>query len=53
MFRCYSYTIIRESINLFLLKLELLKQPVKIHWCVVMCLRILHIIKGKAVPLQA
>ena len=26
MFRCYSYTIIRERISLFLLKLQLLKQ---------------------------
>ena len=31
MFRCYSYTIIRERINLCLLKLQLLKQSVKIH----------------------
>jgi len=35
MFRCYSYTIIRERINLCLLKLQLLKQPIKIHRCVV------------------
>ena len=35
MFRCYSYTIIRERINLCLLKLQLLKQSVKIHRCVV------------------
>jgi len=35
MFRCYSYTIIRESINLCLLKLQLLKQSIKIHRCVV------------------
>jgi len=33
-FRCYSYTIIRERINLCLLKLQLLKQSVKIHRCV-------------------
>ena len=31
MFRCYSYTIIRERINLCLLKLLLLKQSIKIH----------------------
>ena len=35
MFRCYSYTIIKESINLCLLKLQLLKQSIKIHRCVV------------------
>jgi len=31
MFRCYSYTIIRGRINLCLLKLQLLKQSIKIH----------------------
>ena len=35
MFRCYSYTIIRERINLCLLKLQLLKFSIKIHRCVV------------------
>ena len=35
MFRCYSYTIIRERINLCLLKLQLLKYSIKIHRCVV------------------
>jgi len=35
MFRCYSYTIIRERIDLCLLKLQLLKQSIKIHRCVV------------------
>ena len=35
MFRCYSYTIIRERINLRLLKLQLLKYSIKIHQCVV------------------
>ena len=30
MFRCYSYTIIRERINLCLLKLQLLKQSILI-----------------------
>jgi len=35
MFRCYSYTIIRERINLCLLKLLLLKYSIKIHRCVV------------------
>ena len=35
MFRCYSYTIIRERINLRLLKLQLLKQSIKIHRYVV------------------
>jgi hypothetical protein len=34
MFRC-SYTIIRERINSCLLKLQLLKQSIKIHRCVV------------------
>jgi len=34
MFRC-SYTIIRERINSYLLKLQLLKSSIKIHWCVV------------------
>ena len=35
MFRCYSYTIIRECINLCLLKLHSLKLSIKIHRCVV------------------
>jgi len=35
MFRCYSYTIIRDLTNLCLLKLQLLKQSIKIHRCVV------------------
>ena len=35
MFRCYSYTTIRERINLCLLKLQLLKQSIKIHRFVV------------------
>ena len=35
MFRCYIYTIIRERINLCLLKLRLLKQSIKVHRCVV------------------
>jgi len=35
MFRCYSYAIISERINLCLLKLQLLKQSIKIHRCVV------------------
>jgi len=35
MFRCYSHTIIRERINLCLLKLQILKQFIKIHRCVV------------------
>jgi len=35
MFQCYSYTIIREHINLFLLKLQLLKKSIKIHQCMV------------------
>ena len=34
MFRSYSYTIIRERINLCLLKIQLSKQSVKIHRCV-------------------
>ena len=35
MFRYYSYTIIRERINLCLIKLQLLKYSTKIHRCVV------------------
>jgi len=35
MFRCYSYTIMREQIILRLLKLQLLKQSTKINRCVV------------------
>ena len=35
MFRCYSYTIITERINMRFLKLQLLKLSIKIHWCVV------------------
>ena len=35
MFQCYSCTIIRERINLCLTKLQLLKQSIKIHRCVV------------------
>ena len=35
MFRCYSYTIITERINLRLLKSQLLKYSIKIHRCVV------------------
>jgi len=33
MFHCYSYTIISQRINLCLLKLQLLKQSIKIHQC--------------------
>jgi len=45
MFRCYSYTIIRELINLCLLKLQLLKYSIKIHRCVVNMLVVwLHIL---------
>jgi len=35
MFRCYGYTVIRERVNLCLLKLQLLKPSIKIHQCVV------------------
>jgi len=35
MFRCHSYTIIRERISLCLLKLQLLKYSIKIQRCVV------------------
>jgi len=35
MFQYYSYTIIREHINLCLLKLQLLKQSIKIYRYVV------------------
>ena len=35
MFRCYSYTVISELINLCLLKLQLLKQSIKTHRCAV------------------
>ena len=34
MFRCYSYTIIRERINSCLMKLQLLKESIKLHRCV-------------------
>ena len=44
MFRCYSYTVIRERINLCLLKLQLLKQSIKIHRCVVNTVVWLHIL---------
>jgi len=45
MFRCYSYTIIRERVNLCLLKLQLLKYSIEIHRCVVsMVLVWLHIL---------
>jgi len=32
MFRCYSYTIIRERINLCVLNLQLLKQSIRIDY---------------------
>ena len=35
MFRCYGYTIIRVWINSCLLMLQLLKQSIKTHPCVV------------------
>jgi len=35
MFWCYSYTIIRDCIDLCLLKLQLLKLSIKIHRCVI------------------
>ena len=35
MFWCYIHTIIRERINLCSLKLQLLKQCIKIHRCAV------------------
>jgi len=45
MFQCYSYTNIRERINSCLLKLQLLKQSIKIHRCVVnMVVAWLHIL---------
>ena len=45
MFRCYSYTIIRERINLCVLKLQLLKQSIKIYRCVVSMMVVwLHIL---------
>jgi hypothetical protein len=34
MFQCYSYTIIKDCINSCLLKLQLLKQSIKIQRCV-------------------
>ena len=37
MFRCYSYTIIRERINSCLLKLQLLKYSINFSKHVVMC----------------
>ena len=46
MFRCYSYTIITERINLCLLKLRLLKQSITIHRCVVNTVLVwLHILR--------
>ena len=46
MFRC-SYTIIRERINLCLLKLQLLKLSIKMHRCVVNTVMVwLHILLG-------
>jgi len=45
MFRYYSYTIITERINLCLLKLQFLKQSIKIHRCVVNTVAVwLHIL---------
>jgi len=35
MFRCYNYTNNTERINVCLLKLQFLKQSIKIHRCVV------------------
>jgi len=35
MFRCYSYTIVRERINLCLLKLQLINESITIHRCAV------------------
>ena len=48
MFRCYSYTIIRERINSCLLELQLLKKySIKIHRCVDNSVAMwLHIIVG-------
>jgi hypothetical protein len=46
MFR-HSHTIIRELINLCLLKLQLLKESIKIYWCVVNTVVVwLHILVG-------
>ena len=45
MFRSYSYTTIREHINSCLLKLQLLKQSIKIYRCVVNTVMVwLHIL---------
>ena len=46
MFRCYSYTIIRERINLCLQKLLLLKQSIKIHRCVINTVVVWHHMLG-------
>ena len=45
MLRCYSYTIIRERINVCLLKLHLLKWSITIHRCAVKTVMVwLHIL---------
>jgi len=50
MFQCYSYTIIRERINLRLLKLQLLKQSIKIYRCVVSTVVVwLHVLSPYAI----
>jgi hypothetical protein len=51
MFRCYSYTIIRERINMCLLKLQLSKQSIKIHRCVVNTVVVrLHLLGPYCIP---
>jgi len=51
MFRCYSYAIIRDRINLCLLKLQLLKQSTEKHRCVVNTVVVwLHILGPYCIP---
>ena len=50
MFWCYSYTVIRERINLCLVKLQLLKQSIKIHRCVVNTAVVVWLHKRVLVP---
>jgi len=53
MFRCYIHTIIREPINLCLLKLQLLKYSIKIHRCVVKPLTPNDHYSGRTAPLTS
>jgi len=52
MFRCYIYTIIRERINLCLLKLQLLKWSIKIHRYVVNMVVLIGICMARCSPID-